>query len=305
MKDNDSAVIDGFYADPDLIFSEKDNCFYLYPTTDGKLNWQGTYFECFSSKDLIDWEKKGIILDLTKDVSWAIDKAWAPSAIEKKIDNEYHYFFYFCAEQKIGVATSTSPFSGFKDKGTPLITDKYRDPSIDTGQEIDPYVFHDKKNDSYYLFWGNMYLARAELNSDMVSIKEESIAYITPNDGSFREAVSVFYRKDRYYYIWSENDTRHPDYRLRYGYNFSIEDPLIIPKDNVVLEKYEALNILATGHCDVINKPNSDEFYLFYHQFSLQDGQLWNDESGYHRELQKKILCFDDDGAIKPINHSI
>lgn len=303
MKNNDSLMIDGFYADPDIIFSKKDDCFYLYPTTDGKLNWEGTYFECFSSKNLVDWKNEGVILDLVEDVSWAIDKAWAPSAIEKKINGEYNYFFYFCAGQKIGVATSKSPFSGFKDKGVPLITDKFRDPSITIGQEIDPYIYHDENDDTYYIFWGNMYLARAELNEDMMSIKEDSIAYITPSDNTFREAVSVFYRKDRYYYFWSENDTRHPDYRLRYGYNFSIKDPIIIPVDNIIVEKCEELNILATGHNDIINVPGTDEWYIFYHQFSLRGDENWNETSGYHREICKKSLSFNDDGSINPIKH--
>lgn len=44
---------------------------------------------------------------------------------------------------------------------------------IKGGQEIDPDVFTDPETGKSYLYWGNMYMAVAELNPDMLSIKKK------------------------------------------------------------------------------------------------------------------------------------
>ena len=41
--------------------------YYVYPTSD-KPNWMTTDFSVWSSKNLIDWKKEGMILDVTKDL---------------------------------------------------------------------------------------------------------------------------------------------------------------------------------------------------------------------------------------------
>lgn len=118
---NPVPVLEGYYADPEIIYSDKHKKYYLYPTSDGFTGWSGTYFETFSSKDLINWKKEGVILDLKKDVNWADRNAWAPAAIEKRIDGKYKYFYYFTAAQKIGIAVSDEPAGPFIDSGSPLI----------------------------------------------------------------------------------------------------------------------------------------------------------------------------------------
>ena len=46
-----------------------------------------------------------MILDLGPDVSWADKYAWAPAMAKR----DGKYYFYFCAEQQIGVAVADSP----------------------------------------------------------------------------------------------------------------------------------------------------------------------------------------------------
>jgi hypothetical protein len=41
-------VLTGYYADPSILFSEKYQKFYMYPTSDGYTNWSGTSFKTFS-----------------------------------------------------------------------------------------------------------------------------------------------------------------------------------------------------------------------------------------------------------------
>ena len=288
-------VIPGYFADPDIIYSQKNKRFYLYPTTDGVTDWNGSVFHTFSSENLVDWKDEGVILDLGPDVSWADRRAWAPCIIEKKVGNEYRYFYYFCGEQKIGVAVASDPAGPFKDSGQPLVD--YRPEGARGGQQIDPDVFHDPKSGKDYFYWGNNYLAVAELNRDMVSIKKSSIQVITP-DPTFREGVHVFYRKGIYYFIWSEDDTRSPNYRLRYAVSKSPMGPLTIPENNIVIEKKPEEGIHATGHNSTIQIPGSDEWYLVYHRFNYPKGIDMGREAGYHREVCIDKMEFDESGHI-------
>src|SRR5690606_39281211 len=104
------------------------------------------------------------------------------------------------------------------------------------GQEIDRDVFTDPQTGKSYLYWGNGYLAVAELNEDMISLKPE-IKINTP-DRTFREGTYVFYRNGTYYFMWSEDDTRSPNYRVRYATSATPDGKLQIPENNIVIEKY-------------------------------------------------------------------
>lgn len=44
---------------------------------------------------------------------------------------------------------------------------------VGRGQQIDVDVFTDPVSGKSYLYWGNGYMAGAELNKDMVSIKKK------------------------------------------------------------------------------------------------------------------------------------
>lgn len=291
-------IIDGHYADPDIIYSNKTGKYYLYPTSDGFDGWGGYYFKTFSSPDLKSWKDEGVILDLKRDVPWGPRNAWAPTITEKKIHGEYKYFYYFTAAQKIGVAVSNDPAGPFKDSGKPLIDSKPAD--IKGGQEIDPAVFNDPKSGKSFLYWGNGYLAVAELNNDMISIKKKTLKVITPDD-TFREGVYVIYRDGRYYFLWSENDTRSPDYRVRYGTASSPYGPIDIPENNLILQKDTTQGIYGTGHNSVLQIPGKDEWYIVYHRFSYPDGIHMGDAAGYNREVCMDTLVFDRHGAILPI----
>ena len=71
VNKNHNPVLDGYYADPEVLYAEKTGKFYIYPTSDGFTGWSGTFFKTFSSDNLVDWKDEGVILDLVKDVTWA------------------------------------------------------------------------------------------------------------------------------------------------------------------------------------------------------------------------------------------
>jgi len=291
-------VLPGSFADPEVLYSHQTGKFYIYPTTDGFTNWTGTYFKVFSSKDLVHWKDEGVSLDLKKTVSWAHTNAWAPTIIEKKINGQYKYFFYFCAKQKIGVAVSDSPTGPFVDSGKPLIAS--HPAGITRGLEIDPDVFHDPKSEKDYLYWGNAYLAVAQLNPDMVSVDTASVRLITP-DSTYGEGTEVAYRDGRYYFMWSQNDTRSPEYRVRYGYSDAPTGKIIQPKDNFVIRKRQDKGIYGTGHNAVLNIPGTDQWYLIYHRFRVPDGIKMGPAAGYNREVCIDHLYFNQDGTIAEV----
>jgi arabinoxylan arabinofuranohydrolase len=296
VKEYHNAAIEGYYADPFIMYSKKTGRFYIYPTSDGFNNWGGTYFKTFSSMDLVNWKDEGVILDLNKDVSWAKKNAWAPAIAEKTINGVYKYFYYFCAAQKIGVAVADNPAGPFTDLGKPLI-DKHPE-GVNRGQQIDPDVFTDPKTGKSYLYWGNGYMAAAELNDDMVSLKPGTTKIMTP-DATFREGAHVFFRNGIYYFMWSEDDTRSENYRVRYAMSDSPMGPLKIPENNLVIAKDKETGIYGTGHHSVIQIPGKDEWYIVYHRFNYPQGIKMGDAAGYNREVCIDKMEFNADGTIK------
>lgn len=293
-------IITGYYADPEILYSNKTGKYYLYPTSDGFDSWGGFYFKTFSSNNLKEWKDEGVILDLKKNVSWADGNAWAPCIIEKETGKgNYKYYYYFSGgtnggAKKIGVAVSENPTGPFIDSGNPLID--FKPEGVEGGQEIDPDVFNDPKTGKSYIYWGNGYLAGAELNKDMISIKKSTIKVMTP-DKTFREAVYVFYRKGLYYFLWSEDDTGSPNYKVRYATSNSPLGELSIPENNIVIMKDEARSIYGTGHNCILQISNSDEWFLFYHRISPSDIQ--KPYPGTFREICSDKIEFKEDGSIQ------
>jgi Glycosyl hydrolases family 43 len=204
LPDPPKPILDGFTADPAIrIFG---GTYYVYPTSD-KPNWQTTDFSVWSSKNLIDWKKERMILDVTKDLKWANIEAWAPDCIERNGT----FYFYFCAKGKIGVATAKTPTGPFTDVlGKPLAV---REGKVNTNT-IDPYPFIDDDGQAY-LFFGKGQPANVfKLKPDMITLDGEP-KEIHLKD--FREGIVVFKRSGKYYYMWSVDDARSDDYRVAYG----------------------------------------------------------------------------------------
>ncbi|KGO87965.1 glycoside hydrolase [Flavobacterium rivuli WB 3.3-2 = DSM 21788] len=292
---NNNPALPGHYADPEVLYSNNTGKYYIYPTSDGFDGWGGYYFKVFSSDDLTDWKDEGVILDLKKDVSWANRNAWAPCIVEKKINGVYKYFYYFTAAQKIGVAVADSPTGPFKDSGKALIDSAPE--GVKGGQEIDPDVFTDPKTNKSYLYWGNGHMAGVELNDDMISINKKTLTLLKP-DATFREGTYVIYRNGVYYFMWSEDDTRSPNYKVRYATAKSPLGKFTIPKDNIVLKQDADKMLFGTGHNSVVQVPGKDEWYIVYHRFAYPNGYKLGEAAGYNREVCIDRLYFDKKGNI-------
>jgi len=297
IENRSNPILAGSYADPEVLYAEKTGKYYIYPTSDGFKSWTGDYFKAFSSEDLKTWNDEGVILDLKKDVSWANRNAWAPTIIEKKhSEGNYKYYYYFTAAQKIGVAVADDPSGPFVDSGKPLI-DRLPE-GMDRGQNIDPDVFTDPKTGKTYLYWGNYFMAVCELNDDMMSVKPNTTKVLIHNDTYHSEGVEVFYRDGYYYFTWSKNDTRSPDYQVRYVKSTSPTGSIDASEGEIILSKDESKGIYATGHHAVLQIPNKDEWYIIYHRFQRPNGIKMGRDAGYNREVCIDKLEFGTDGSI-------
>ena len=318
-------ILSGYHADPEVLYSSKTGKYYIYSTTDGTPGWGGHDFSVFSSTNLIDWTDEGKMLDVKGDqVTWATGNAWAPciielknSKIEKMKDasaSEYKYYFYYSAHnpqsnrKEIGVAVSDSPTGPFVDSGAPIITDEDRPAEAKGGQAIDVDVFQDPKSGKCYLYWGNGFMAGAELNEDMMSVKKETITHMTPKGGTldtwaFRESAYVFYRKGTYYFMWSVDDTGSPNYHVCYGTAKSPLGPITIDEDNyLVIKQKPEDGIYGTAHNSVLQIPGKDEWYIVYHRINKH---FLNREPGIHREVCIDRMTFDKKGRIVTVTPTL
>ena len=301
-------VLQGFHADPEILYSHQTKKYYIYSTTDGQPGWGGWNFTVFSSDNLKDWKDEGVMLDLKSDqVSWANGNAWAPCIEEKKMDGKYKYFFYFSGNpvagggKQIGVAVADSPTGPFKDLGHPIVTDS----PVGHGQQIDVDVFTDPVSGKPYLYWGNGYMAGAELNEDMVSIKENTVTVMTPKGGTlkdyaYREAPYVFYRNGLYYFMWSVDDTGSPNYHVAYGTSKSPLGPIKVAKKPVVLIQDPVKEIYGPAHNSVLQIPGTDEWYMVYHR--INKNFIDREKGpGVHREVCIDRMEFNPDGTIRKV----
>ena len=299
-------VLPGFHADPEIVYSHQTKKYYIYSTTDGQPGWGGWYFTAYSSDDLKHWTYEGVILDLkSEQVPWADGNAWAPCIEEKLVKGKYKYYFYYSGNPKngqgkqIGVAVADSPTGPFVDLGRPIITES----PVGGGQQIDVDVFTDPVSGKTYLYWGNGYMAGAELNKDMVSIKKKTLTVMTPEGGTlqdyaYREAPYVFYRNGLYYFMWSVDDTGSPNYHVAYGTSKSPLGPIEVAAQPVVLKQNPERQIYGTAHNSVLQIPDTDEWIIVYHRINK-----WylKDAPGVHREVCIDRLQFNDDGTIQPV----
>lgn len=305
---NGNPILPGFHADPEILYSNQTGKYYIYSTTDGVAGWGGYEYFVFFSPDLKTWENEGIVLDAKgEQVKWANGNLWAPAAVEvKQADGSYKYYLYFSAQpiygsrKVMGVAVADSPTGPFVDLGEPLLAKNH--PGC-KGQLIDVDVFIDPVSKKPYLYWGNSFMAGAELDSSMTKIKDETVTVMTPQGGilqdyAYREAPYVFYRNGLYYFMWSVDDTGSPNYHVAYGTSKSPLGPIEVAKDPIVICQDPKNEIYGTAHNAVIQKPGTDEWYIIYHRINKHYIKY---QPGVHREVCIDRMKFNADGTIQRI----
>jgi beta-xylosidase len=311
-------IVPGWYADPEIrIFNGQ---YWIYPTYSADygtpdvsrnftpaqqqmrarsdLIWAPylkiTFFNAFSSPDLVHWTKHSHVLDV-ENVSWAAYAVWAPSAIE----HQGKYYLFFGANDiktndqlgGIGVAVSDRPEGPFKDAlGKPLIG------QIHNGaQPIDQMVFKDDDGQFYMYYGGWKHANVVKLAPDLLSVVPfadgTTFKEITP-DPEYVEGPFMAKRNGMYYFMWSEGGWTGPDYSVAYAMSASPFGPFkrigkILQQDSKVAK--------GAGHHSVVNIPGTDDWYIAYHRRPLSESD------GNHRELALERMYFNADGTIRPV----
>jgi beta-xylosidase len=287
-------VIEGWYADPEgVIFGER---YWVYPTYSAPYDEQ-TFFDAFSSPDLVNWTKHPRILS-KDEVKWAKRAMWAPAAIEK--GGKYYLFFGANDIQNdrqlggIGVAVADRPEGPFKDHlGKPLI-DKFHNGA----QPIDQFVFRDKDGTHYMIYGGWRHCNIVKLNEDFTGLVPfqdgTTFKEITPK--GYVEGPFMFLKDGKYYFMWSEGGWTGPNYSVAYA----MADSPLGPFERIgkVLQQ-DATVATGAGHHSVLRVPAKEgakeAWFIVYHRRPLG-----------RKGANERVTCidrmeFDEQGRIKPI----
>ncbi len=312
----ENPIVPGWYADPEIrVFGDR---YWIYPTYSDhgetpdvsqhfneqqkKLREQKTvrpsyhfqtFFNVFSSPDLVHWTKHSHALDV-ENVAWAAYAVWAPSAIEK--DGKYYLFFgandIQSNEQRggIGVAVSDRPEGPFRDAiGKPLI-----DAFHNGAQPIDQFVFRDDDGQHYLYYGGWKHCNVVRLGDDLTSIipfaDGTTFKEITPP--GYVEGSFMVKRKGVYYLMWSEGGWTGPDYSVAYAMGPSPIGPFK-PMGKILSQDFKIAR--GAGHHSVVNVPGTDDWYIAYHRRPLDQ------TSGERRQLAIDRMIFNTDGTIAPV----
>ena len=282
-------IFPGWYADPEAIIYGDE--YWVYPTFSAPYNKQ-LHFDCFSSKDLVNWTKHPNVLT-SKEVKWARLAMWAPGVISK--DGKYYLFFAANDVHPnevggIGVAVSDNPGGPFKDHiGKPLINH-----IVNGAQPIDQFIFRDDDG-TYYMYYGGWrHCNIVKLNDDFTGLVpfDNGLTYMEVTPKNYVEGPFMFKRNGKYYFMWSEGGWTGPDYSVAYAIADSPFGPF---KREAKILKQDPEIATGAGHHSCFNVPGTDKWYIVYHRRPLTE------TDGNSRVTCIDEMHFDKDGKILPI----
>lgn len=241
------------------------------------------HYHVYSSDDLVNWRDEGEIL-WSGDVEWGRPEGgfmWAPDCAYR--DGKYYFYFPHPSGTKwndtwkVGVAVSDHPGKDFMSIG-------YIE-GLGGDCMIDPCVFVDEDDRVYMYYGGGSMCLGGEMNSDMVTMKEEMRWMEGLHD--FHEATWVFKRNDLYYLTYSDN---HPESnRLHYA----------VSKNPLGPWDYKGIYLEPTG-CDTSHGSVvcfKGQWYALYHCCDISD-------RGNLRSICIDPLIFNEDGTIQTVVQS-
>ncbi|XP_037037226.1 beta-xylosidase-like [Bradysia coprophila] len=285
----ENPVFPGYYADPEgIVYGDK---YWIFPTYSAEYEDQ-TFFDAFSSYDMVNWTKHSRIID-SNEVAWAERAMWAPAVLEKS----GKYYLFFAANDVyegdiggIGVAVADQPEGPYKDLiGKPLIND-----IVNGAQPIDQYVFTDMDGQMYMYYGGWGHCNMVKMNENLTAIVPfpdgQLFKEVTPQN--YIEGPFMFIRNEKYYFMWSEGGWGGPNYKVAYAIATSPFGPF--ERIATILEQDENI-ATGAGHHSVIKVPGQDKYYIVYHRRPLGDNGR-----------DSRVTCvdemkFNEDGTIIPV----
>lgn len=255
---NDSSI---YLADPTIFYNK--GTYYLYGTVEGNA---GNGFLVYTSKDMKQWKIPPEVKDgyaLKKGDAFGDKQFWAPQVFA------YNNKFYmaYVANENIAVAQSNSPLGPFTQ------TEKVALSAL--VKQIDPFVFIDDDGKKYLyhvrLINGNK-LFVAEMTDDFSAIKPETLRECitatedwenTTHAYPVTEGPSILKYNKLYYFVYTANDFRNPDYAVGYAVSSSPYGPWKKYAGNPILSR-KNIGKNGTGHGDFIKDKKGDLVYVFH-----------------------------------------
>ncbi len=238
-------------ADPYIL--QYDGKYYLYGTggSDG--------IRVHTSTDLVNWTiNQGATSGyaLHKNNVWGTSGFWAPEVYH--LNNKFYMFY--TANERLSMATATDPKGPFT-----TASGDQKAFHADT-PEIDSHMFIDDNGKKYLYFvrftdgnviWG------AELNDDMVSIKENTLvrcitaaAVWERQQDRVAEGPFILKHGGVYYLTYSANHYQSKKYAVGYAYSDNPLGPWTKSPDSPILIGDDT-NITGTGHHSFLYSPSA------------------------------------------------
>ena len=284
-------IDDGWYADPEARIYE--GMYVIYATRSLPFDEQKNQV-CFTSTDLVNWEKHEDIIDMSG-FPWATRAIWAPTVIDK--GGKYYYIFasgdIHSEETKGGleIAVSDSPVGPFRAlMDRPLVNGFHHG-----AQPIDAHLFKDDDGTIYLLYggWGhcNIAIMNEEMNGFVPFSDGEIFKEITPPD--YVEGPCVFKRGEEYYFMWSAGNWSAGTYHVNVARAKSLFDDF---------SNYRT--ILQTGDCEFANGPGHNGYFYLPEQDRYL--MVYHRHHNSIRAGNARFMCiddmpFDENGDILPI----
>ncbi len=258
QQTNDSTI---HLADPTIFYNR--GTYYLYGTVEGNSS-QG--FLVYTSKDMKSWKIPAEVKDgyaLRKGDAYGDKQFWAPQVFA------YNNKFYmaYVANENIAIAQSNSPLGPFTQTEKIALSAPVK--------QIDPFVFIDDDGKKYLyhvrLINGNK-LFVAEMKDDFSAIKPETLRECitatedwenTTHAYPVTEGPSILKHNNLYYFVYTANDFRNPDYAVGYAVSSSPYGPWKKYSGNPILSR-KNIGKNGTGHGDFIKDKKGNLFYVFH-----------------------------------------
>ncbi|GEO03855.1 beta-xylosidase [Adhaeribacter aerolatus] len=262
----DNTSSDIYLADPTIFYHKGQ--YYLYGTGGANANLG---FTVYTSRDLKSWAGPiGVNAGyaLRKGDAFGEQGFWAPQVFYYR----NQFYMAYTANEQIAIATSSSPLGPF--------TQTKKQPLTAPVKQIDPFVFIDDDGRKYLyhvrLNQGNR-LFVAEMTDDLSAIKPETLkeclTAVEPWENTAKapwpvaEGPSILKHKNLYYFVYSTNDFRNPDYAVGYAVSKSPYGPWEKYTGNPIISRNN-LGQNGTGHGDFVKDKKGNLTYVLHTHFS-------------------------------------
>lgn len=276
-----------FGAHDPSIFKDNDS-YYVFSTDVLEKNLINPAIQIRKSKDLINWEYIGSVVDKIPISAYEWTKAdtvWAPEII--KVYNKY--YLYYCAStfgktrSCIGLLKSESINGPWEDKGIVIKTD-----FEDNRNAIDPNLIFDKEGRlwmAYGSFWSGIYIIELSKVTGKPILENDIGKQIACRshlvDGAIEGAYIVYNVEFDKYYLFVSYDSLFSDYNIRVGRSDNIYGPYLdingVEMTNINVENHnyvgnkilggyrfkDSPGFIAPGHNSILN--DNEKYYLVHH----------------------------------------